>query len=1046
MAVRSEGDQQRALQALLLPGRVLTAPQAHAAVALALRLNAAEQVEQHLLSQLEGAAPEAAGVRLALARLLRKTDQPERAREQLSLVLDEQPGHRRARTVLNALLEREERWEQLDASLELQMKAAAANQHWLHASRASLRRARIWSEQVRHHSRAALRYRQAAEYAAQSGDFEGAFSLRLLWLKALHQSNAPTPALQEAIDVALDAGDAVGKTARVRSLARELKLHLDANDQLSSPDVPWVEDESDVLPRSHSTQIELLALADELASAGRAHAPEVTAVLAAAAHEGPDTQAEQRLEAHLVARGAWRELAAHYRARADAATARLERVEALEKLAELLESELDDAMGAAKVYAELMGIGDARAMTERVRLLSSSQGPQAARSALDEGVTLALTPLARAAALVQRGEHLFATGDFEAARVDAAEALRQVPAHPQASVLMAELAAEEADLSWASRLPALLHTLPPRHAARAALHRRLARLAEGPMRDEVLAKRAWAVVLHEAPHDEEATARMAELSRHGGDTKSLELSLRAQLKAEPRGTRARHAWRELVSVLEKTGRDELAVEELLAAVRLEPGHQEAWVMLVERFTTRSQWAKVAWALEHAAASTEAAAERSTLWLRLAHVYRDQLHDDGKAQACEARAAKLQGQRVSAAPLETPQRSSQLLTAPPARKRGGVTDEPTVQTEPPAFDAEVLEVGTQDLEPTSAEWQTALGEPAPPHSRRASRRAENQGTAEVVLPDEPVSQPSVALEAERVELFERVRDNPLQPEGYRLLAEHFDTANDPERSSLMLELALALEGDPNAAPRAPKLILSTADRANLKHSLLRKEEGELLNLAGTAMCRLFPSRVNVRDEFRLDAGKGARAIADALLAAVRILGLRAPDVYLAEQEGPPFALVHAIRPKLLVGRLATKKELPEAELRFFAGRALFTMNPDLLALRSLKKEQLEHGLQVLAQALKGGISVDARLMRDALPPRSLSRLKELSGRHLQSLPLSKLVDAARHSVNRAGLVVAGGVAPALTSLKAKRALPAEMLELVRFAASERYLKLRTRTLS
>jgi hypothetical protein len=44
------------------------------------------------------------------------------------------------------------------------------------------------------------------------------------------------------------------------------------------------------------------------------------------------------------------------------------------------------------------------------------------------------------------------------------------------------------------------------------------------------------------------------------------------------------------------------------------------------------------------------------------------------------------------------------------------------------------------------------------------------------------------------------------------------------------------------------------------------------------------------------------------------------------------------------------------------------------------------------------------------------------------------------------VVCGGIAPALEALRAKKALPAETTELVRFAVSERYLELRTRRLS
>src|SRR5581483_8869982 len=167
--------------------------------------------------------------------------------------------------------------------------------------------------------------------------------------------------------------------------------------------------------------------------------------------------------------------------------------------------------------------------------------------------------------------------------------------------------------------------------------------------------------------------------------------------------------------------------------------------------------------------------------------------------------------------------------------------------------------------------------------------------------------------------------------------------------------------------------------------------------------------------RLDSGKGAKAAADALLAAVRMLGLRAPDVFLSEDNGPPFSLIHTTEPKLLVGKLAVRKQLPDAELRFFAGRALFTQNPDLLALRSLRREQLVHGLQVLGQALNGRvINVEARVVRDAIPQRVFERLKELYVKHGSRLEVQRLQEGARHSANRAGLVVCGGVAPALRS--------------------------------
>ena len=369
--------------------------------------------------------------------------------------------------------------------------------------------------------------------------------------------------------------------------------------------------------------------------------------------------------------------------------------------------------------------------------------------------------------------------------------------------------------------------------------------------------------------------------------------------------------------------------------------------------------------------------------------------------------------------------------------------------------DLIELASSDLEPPSEEWEAPPGvqsgesNPEPPGHSTLELPSAALGDPAAELPPSFGPSPAKLLSNEREQLFERVRGEPLDSDGYKLLAEHFDSGGDAARSSLMLEIALALEGDPHAAPRAPKLILSATDRGGLKHPVLRGEEGELLGLCGLALCRIYPTRgsdAGTREEFRLDLGKGAKGAADALLTAVRILGLRAPDVYPSNDNGPPFALVFPGAPRLLVGRLAIKRELPEAELRFFAGRALFTQNPDLLCLRNLRREQLIRALQVLAQVLRGqSLTAEARAVRDGLPPKGWERLKQLNERVGRKMNLAILSEAARHSANRAGLVVCGGIAPALAALRAKKALSSEMIELVRFAASERYLVLRSRKL-
>jgi hypothetical protein len=377
--------------------------------------------------------------------------------------------------------------------------------------------------------------------------------------------------------------------------------------------------------------------------------------------------------------------------------------------------------------------------------------------------------------------------------------------------------------------------------------------------------------------------------------------------------------------------------------------------------------------------------------------------------------------------------------------------------PPAQAAadDVEELHSEDFEVPSEAARTAGPVPVlerPDDDDTGRRTAElpvELGDPDIAVPPSFGPSPSRALSAERQALFERVRQHPLDPDGYRLLAEHFDMAGDATRSSLMLEIARALEGDPHAAPRTPRLILNATDRAGLKHPSLRGEGGELLGLVGVALCRLNPAKgkdAGTDVEFTLAAGKGARSVADALLAAVRILGVRSPDVFLSDELGPPLALVYTREPRITVGKLALKKEVSEAELRFFAGRVLFTQLPELMALRSLRREQLLRGLVLVTQVAEGRASpAETKLIRDAVPARAWDRMKQLVRAIGTKLDLTVLTEGARHSANRAGLVVCGGIAPAIASLKAKKALPSEMMELVRFAASERYLALRNRHL-
>jgi len=1040
----------------------------------------------------------------------------------------------------------------LNASLEKETRLAVRRGSMRTASRVALRRARLWGERLADPARAALRYGQAAQFAEQAAELDKAFLLRLLQVHSLHRSKSAARVLEETASLTLALGERLGKAEKARELFKQLgfgayapatadKLQSSSSirpklfgpsqstnetsiapaptrpPSRSSPAVSPAPVHSQTAPtveiaaaRPSSTQAELMAVVDGLAPAA-SRGPEVAAVLAAAVSEGPDPLPAQKLEAHYIARGAWRELADFYRGSIARAESKRAQAGWAEKLAEVLESELNDVGGAAEAWATVVAAtGDPRAVTEQVRLLNASRDFSGVRRALDAGVVRAADAAERAQAHILRAEQALGRQQVAAARDDFERALALMPLHPLASAGLAELAAMQGEVAPVLAFERALAALPRRAPNRGALYRRLARLIDARLRDAKLSRVAWVEVSHELPGDEEAASRLMALARASGDDELLETQIRAVLRQAPLSDRARPARMELVAILERTGRADAAIAVLREFVKLEPAHQEAWVALADRLIAQGLDDDGASALEQAAVASEDSGERFKLYQRLARLVRERLHDDERAETFAARADALRPETASellGGPVLLPRPRRSSKPAPAAPPPAGESDfeevaaalesrlEPEedarvkVQVRHPlrlvpllksfvgehdfrelAFgrDAqasslesedeeqeEVLEVGTNDFalpgdddygegsDETATEG-LARPDPEPEPRRRTLELPVTQGPNQGFGPS-----PSKALRDELETLKLQVSEEPLEPERYRLLAEHFDTASDPNRSSLMLEIARALDGDPNAVPRTPRLILSEADRLALKHPLLRTDAGEMLSLVATALCRLFPARgrnAGSNEEFRLDGGKGAKATADALLAAVRILGVRAPDVHLSEAAGPPFSVVFADGPRLLVGRQVVKKPSADAELRFYAGRALFTLSPDLLALRSVTRDELNRGLQIIGQVLLGKAQpMHSRLVVNDLSPQVWDRLKVLFHTQMRELELGPLTEGARHTANRAGLVVCGGVAPALEALRSKKALPSEMIELVQFAASDAYLEMRGRTL-
>jgi cellulose synthase operon protein C len=782
---------------------------------------------------------------------------------------------------------------------------------------------------------------------------------------------------------------------------------------------------------------------------------------------------EPHLESRLIARGAWRELARFYLAQADRETEPSVRAEFLTRLAEVLEDELEDPAGAARVYGQIVALtGDQAALAEQVRLLSSRDDGDdwAVRRALDEAVQRASHPGTRVAAYLARAERLLANGALEEARADfeAAESLSP-GSLPALMGLARGTTGEERSLA-VERLRTVLAAMPRRSPRRVEGLRCLARLAGESLTEAKLAHWAWTEVLAEEPEDVSAREQLLELARRLGDRAGVHRLLRARLAGGPRGPGARKAWLELVASLEADGDSEGALAELRQALRSEPGHREAWLLLVERLLARSQWGEAAWALEHAATATEDETERMRAWERLARHCREKLGDAARAQVYANRAEGLRqsiAEQSSPAPTREPPRGvlprreplhsntvvlipapgarDELPASPPVSPASAPTllEVPAIGEFPPTFSqapappsAQVPVEGTQAIA-----WEAPQGKLEPMRRRARVRPASSAPAA----PDRP--SPAASAEV-RPPAFRRVQEQPLDAKAYRELSAFFSSRGDTARGTLMAEVATALVGRQEFKPSPPRRTLSAEERAGLRHPGLRNPAGELLACVGPALCRLFPSSgraVGSSEPLRPDAGPGARRALEVLESVARLLGVEVPEVCLAEEDGPPFALVHPGAPRLLVGRFVVRQAQPRPELRFFAGRALACLAPDLLVLRCVRKDQLLRAVAILSSVLRGGtdFGAESRVVREALHPRARERALELLEVATREFDAVALADAARHSANRAGLVASGGPGPAVAALRALKVDESELVELVRFAASERYLPLRDR---
>jgi len=716
-----------------------------------------------------------------------------------------------------------------------------------------------------------------------------------------------------------------------------------------------------------------------LAEARRAQA-EAVALWEAALEANPSAaDAAERLARLLTARKAWSELAEFCGRQAERATSPEARVAALHRRAEVLERHLKDPGGSAQAWAEVFKVtGEASALAAQLERLERAGGTAAADAALDRAVSQAPDLPRKAAALKARAERHLAQRRFALAAADLQRLSQLQPLSPAEHRRLCECRAEEGDPQAIKELWELSNTVRPNEPGRVELFRRLARLSAWPLGDAEKSRQAWSEVLAEQPGDPEAEERLLQLARARNRPDELVPILRARATRLGRGPEARQARHDLARLLERLGKMEEGLQAWRSAAQIEPGDAEAQRALGERLEKRGDLAEAAQAFEGAAHALDDPRAQGEAWVRVAQLAR-RLGHDTRTAAAEGR----------------------------ARALGMVVPEPPRVEQLPV--------------------------PKPPAERKPTKSKISKRTK-----TDPARIP--LTRAAPTELLNKLDHAPLETGVHRALSDHFDRKGDVLRASLFTEVAHALEGDPDAEPLAPKGTLSATSLLALRHPDLKGVWVEALHLSGEALVA-EAARERKMPPFVMDAGKGAPAAAQALLDAVRILGQRAPDVVLSPEEGPPFALEHTDPVRLSVGRAAVKKEWSPGELRFFAARALYSLAPELLALRLLDVNQLGLGMKRVLE----NVQLPRNRMRGPatqINPKARERLLDLFDDLKGNRPQwESLMLAARHAANRAGFVAAGGVAPALRALQAKRADVEELGALVKFAVSDRMVRIR-----
>jgi tetratricopeptide (TPR) repeat protein len=1028
-------------------------------------------------------------IRRRLARLYRRLGRRAEAKEHLRQALSDDPRDVRAHRQLCKLACEDGDFALAAEQLAALIDEATRRARFRRAARDALARAQIFEEKLGDPLAAGEAYQQAADHANSNRDVPAAFSARILCARALAAGKAPAKRIEAALRELADCGRQarrepeaaaiaaevarsseggaktlalLGEAAQARGAFQEATALLRAAMEADPADAALaLRLESHFIGRgawedlaalyreraarepNAQVKADLLhrlaeLLEDELSD--RAGAAEVYADIVSITGDPAALSAQVGLlsastdpEAVQAALDAAVHAAREPRAKAEALLLRGEvhlGARRLDRAAADFEAALATAPGSLRALA---GLAECKADRGGIERLA------AAVKGLARGASNRVTLMRRLARLLE-----WPLGEEERAREAWEEVLAECPTDSEAEGRLIELTRQMDDQGGLVRLLRRRLAREPRGVAARQARHELAQCLERMSRDEE-ALEEWRMAARMEPGDAVALVALADRCEVRGRLSEAAFALEGAAAATEHGPERAALWRRLGLLC----RDRLA-DPARAAVCEERARQLMGGQLPPPappvVETRAPPPNPPPAAEPTPVSGP-----------------EEVPDPPEPAAAVVRSKPTLDLRPSRAPTPEPKANKQSSEAIEIKTGDilAIPEEPTPSGAVPAS-PDRHETAENPLTPLTP----LTGEPAAPEPPKAaaapvarpatkSRRGlsgempERSGSLSREARERPKSKPPRKRPSEEPRLRARIDEDPFDAPAYHALAELCEKNRDTDRASLMEEIARALEGDPFAEPLPPRFTLTATDWTALRHPDLRGAAGELFTIVGPAFCSvdaLPPKESGIRRAFSMEESEGARLTAEALLCAVRVLGMRSPDVGVGAVESPPLRAVNTNPPQMLVGRSAITRKLPAGQLRFFAGRALVTFKPEMLALRLMPIERVEECLDGLEEILDDvrPLSIDARALGKRLPEKAFDRIGQfISTMHRRNVTVDRLNEGARHTANRAGLLVAGGVAPAVSALHAKRDSEDELAEVLRFAASDRYMVLRGR---